>query len=44
LRVEQIPLEIEQETAVIRSRFRDPTPRLFPLAVTYLIPQKFVSL
>lgn len=39
-RVEQIPAEIEQETAAIRARFSDPTPRLFPLAVTYLIPQK----
>ncbi|MFB2838700.1 hypothetical protein [Floridanema evergladense] len=42
LRLEQIPGEIEQETAVIRARFKDPTPRLFPLAVTYLIPQKLV--
>ncbi len=43
LRVEQIPEEIEQETALIRERFREPTPRLFPLAVTYLIPQKFIN-
>ncbi|MBD2112539.1 MULTISPECIES: DISARM system SNF2-like helicase DrmD [Cyanophyceae] len=42
LRVEQIPQEIEQESAIIRSRFHDPTPRLFPLAVTYLIPQKLL--
>jgi DNA anti-recombination protein RmuC len=42
LRVEQIPQEIEQEAAIIRARFRDPTPRLFPLAVTYLIPQKLL--
>lgn len=41
-RLEQIPQEIEQEAAAIRARFRDPTPRLFPLAVTYLIPQKLV--
>jgi superfamily II DNA or RNA helicase len=40
LRVEQIPQEIEQETASIRARFQDPKPRLFPLAVTYLVPQK----
>lgn len=39
-RVEQIPAEIELETAAIRARFADPTPRLFPLAITYLIPQK----
>ncbi|MBD0304639.1 MAG: hypothetical protein ICV85_21515, partial [Tolypothrix sp. T3-bin4] len=39
-RVEQIPAEIELETAAIRARFADPTPRLFPLAIIYLIPQK----
>lgn len=42
-RAEQIPQEIEQEVAAIRSRFSDPTARLFPLAVTYLIPQKFLK-
>lgn len=42
LRVAQIPQEIKQETAAVQARFRDPTPRLFPLAVTYLVPQKFV--
>ncbi|NWJ96035.1 MAG: DEAD/DEAH box helicase [Chloroflexi bacterium] len=39
-RVEQIPHEIEQEVAVIRQRFADPQPRLFPVAITYLIPEK----
>jgi phosphoribosylaminoimidazole carboxylase (NCAIR synthetase) len=39
-RVEQIPAEIEREVAAIGARFANPTPRLFPLAVTYLIPQK----
>jgi hypothetical protein len=43
LRVEQIPQEIEQETAIIRARFSDPTPRLFPLAVTYLVPHKLIQ-
>ena len=43
MRVEQIPQEIEQETVAIRARFKDPTPRLFPLAVTYLIPQKLAQ-
>ena len=42
LRVEQIPQEIEQEAAVIRARFAEPTPRLFPLAVAYLVPRKFL--
>ncbi len=39
-RVEQIPAEIEREVAAIQARFANPTPRLFPLAVTYLVPQK----
>lgn len=42
-RIEQIPGEIEQETAAIRARFKDPVPRLFPLAVTYLVPQKYAQ-
>ena len=40
-RVEQIPAEIEQEQSAIRRRFADPQPRLFPVAVTFLIPRKF---
>lgn len=43
LRIEQIPQEIEQEAAIIRARFAEPTPRLFPLAVAYLIPQKLIK-
>lgn len=39
-RLEQIPLEIKQETDLIRKRFSNSTPRLFPLAVTYLVPEK----
>jgi SNF2 family DNA or RNA helicase len=39
-RVKQIPGEIEKETAAIRERFADPQPRLFPVAVTYLVPEK----
>ncbi len=35
-----IPEEIEQETAAIRARFADPQPRMFPVAVTYLVPEK----
>ncbi|MCU0549308.1 MAG: DISARM system SNF2-like helicase DrmD [Leptolyngbya sp. Prado105] len=41
-RLEQIPIEIEQETALIRKRFENPTARLFPLAVTFLVPQKLI--
>lgn len=39
-RLEQIPAEIEQETDLIRQRYADPQPRLFPVAVTFLVPQK----
>jgi hypothetical protein len=38
-RVERIESEIEQERAAIRKRFADPQPRLFPVAITYLIPE-----
>jgi len=40
-RLQQIPIEIEQESNLIRKRFSDPTPRLFPLAITFLVPKKF---
>lgn len=43
MRVQQIPQELEQEIAAIRARFANPTPRLFPLAITYLVPQKLVK-
>ncbi len=33
-RLEEIPAEIERETAAIRARYADPEPRLFPVAVT----------
>jgi hypothetical protein len=39
-RLEQIPQEIERETEIIRQRFANPTPRLFPLAIAYLVPPK----
>jgi hypothetical protein len=41
-RFKEIPDEIERESAHIRSRFRDPSARLFPVAVTWLIPRKAV--
>ena len=37
-RVKQIPGEIERETAAIRARFADPQARMFPVAVTFLVP------
>ena len=38
-RLEAIDGEIEQERAAIGKRYADPQPRLFPVAVTYLIPE-----
>jgi superfamily II DNA or RNA helicase len=42
-RVQAIPDEIVHETAAITARFVDPQPRLFPVAVTYLIPEKMAQ-
>ena len=39
-RAEQIGAEIEKERANIRRRFADPQPRLFPVSVTYLVPER----
>jgi SNF2 family DNA or RNA helicase len=39
-RSKAIPAEIERETAAIRSRYAEPQPRMFPVAVTFLVPQK----
>lgn len=39
-RLRAIPQEIEKETAAIKSRFADPEPRMFPVAVTFLVPEK----
>lgn len=38
-RLAAIPVEIEQEKAVIQKRFSDPQIRMFPVAVTFLIPK-----
>lgn len=42
-RLEEIPREIEREVAAIKARFTNPTSRLFPLAVVYLVPQKLTK-
>jgi hypothetical protein len=41
LRLAQIPAELEKEIAGIRARYADPNPRLFPVAVTFLVPERF---
>lgn len=39
-RLARIPQEIELEANAIRARYANPVPRLFPVAVTYLVPEK----
>jgi hypothetical protein len=40
-RAEAIPAEIQRETAALLARFATQTPRVFPVAVTYLVPPGF---
>jgi hypothetical protein len=40
VRLGQIPAELERELAAIKARYADPKPRLFPVAVTFLVPEK----
>lgn len=40
-RLEDIPQEIEQETKLIKDRFGNLSSRLFPLAIGFLVPQKY---
>jgi len=42
-RVREIPEEIKRETDAIRSRFADPQARMFPVAVTFLVPEKLAG-
>jgi SNF2 family DNA or RNA helicase len=37
-RLAAIPEDIERETEAIRRRYADPEPRLFPAAITFLVP------
>ncbi len=42
-RLNEIPAELERETTHLRSRYRDPQPRLFPVAVTFLVPPRVIA-
>jgi hypothetical protein len=42
-RTKAIPAEIERETAAIKARHADPQPRMFPVAVTFLVPEKMAK-
>ena len=39
-RVREIPSEIEKETEAVKRRFANPQPRMFPVSVTFLVPEK----
>ena len=42
-RLSQIPDEIKRETEAIKARFADPQSRMFPVAVTFLVPRKMAN-
>jgi superfamily II DNA or RNA helicase len=42
-RLKELPSELTSEIEHLRSRYRDPQPRLFPVAVTFLIPPRAVA-
>ena len=42
-RLAQIPGELQREIKHLRDRYRDPKPRLFPVAVTFLVPPRAIS-
>jgi hypothetical protein len=42
-RANEIPEEIKRETEAIRARFADPQARMFPVAVTFLVPEKLAG-
>jgi superfamily II DNA or RNA helicase len=41
-RLAQIPGELAREVDHLKSRYRDPQPRLFPIAITFLVPPRAV--
>ena len=42
-RAKEIPGEIERETEAIKARFANPQARMFPVAVTFLVPEKLTG-
>lgn len=42
-RLAQIPTEIEREVAAIHARYADPQARMFPVAVTFLVPERMAK-
>lgn len=39
-RLAQIPGEISAEQQAIEARYLEPTPRLFPVAITFVVPER----
>jgi hypothetical protein len=39
-RLKEIPGEIERETEAVKARYANPQPRMFPVAVTFLVPER----
>ena len=42
-RAQEIPGEIVRETESIKARFANPQARMFPVAVTFLVPEKLAG-
>ncbi len=42
-RLLELPSELAREVEHLRSRYRDPQPRLFPVAVTFLVPPRAIA-
>lgn len=42
-RLQEIPGEIKKEQEQIQERFADPQPRMFPVGVTFLVPEKLAK-
>lgn len=42
-RAKEIPEEIKRETTAVKARFADPQARMFPVAVTFLIPESMAG-
>lgn len=42
-RLAELPVELAREVDHLRKRYRDPQPRLFPVAVTFLVPPRAVA-
>ena len=42
-RLLELPSELTREVEHLRSRYRDPQPRLFPVAVTFLVPPRAIA-